>query len=27
VPVITHTIKQNGKSFAKYQIIKLHNSQ
>jgi hypothetical protein len=26
MPIITHTIKQNGKSFAKYKIINLHKA-
>ena len=26
IPIITHTIKQNGKSFAKYKIINLHKA-
>ena len=26
-PIITHTVHANGKSFAKYQMIKLHNPQ
>jgi hypothetical protein len=27
IPIITHTIKQNGKSFAKYKIILLHKAK